>query len=110
MQFGAIGSTVQGPEVTVKCGGNGGGDEGEGGSGKGEGGGGGGGGGDGGDGGGDGGDGGDGYEHTRQPDLVEYQSSEDHWIVPGPKMKLEGPPPPMKPVNVPDGWLGMRRK
>ena len=34
-----------------------------------------------------------------------------HWIVPGPKMKLEGPPPiPEKLVNVPDGWLGMRRK
>ena len=32
------------------------------------------------------------------------------WIVPGPKMKLEGPPPiPEKLVNVPDGWLGMRR-
>ena len=110
MQFGAIGSTVHGPEVMVKkvggggcAGGEGGGEGGGGGCVGGEGGG-------GGDGGGDGGDGGDGYEHTRQPDLVEYQSSEDHWIVPGPKMKLEGPPPPMKPVNVPDGWLGMRRK
>ena len=36
--------------------------------------------------------------------------SEDHWIVPGPKMKLEGPVDPEKAVNVPDGWLGMRRK
>ena len=37
---------------------------------------------------------------------------EDHWIVPGPKMKLEGPSAkyhPEKLVNVPDGWLGMRR-
>jgi hypothetical protein len=39
--------------------------------------------------------------------------SEDHWIVPGPKMKLEGPLYilyPEKLVNVPDGWLGMRRE
>jgi hypothetical protein len=62
----------------------------------------------GGDGGG-GGDGGDGYEHTRQPEEAMHQS-EDHSIVPGPKMKSEGPPPPWKLVNVPDGWLGMRRK
>ena len=34
---------------------------------------------------------------------------EFHWIVPGPKMKLEGPSSPEKLVNVPDGWLGMRR-
>ena len=35
--------------------------------------------------------------------------SEDHWIVPGPNTKLEGPVPPLKAVHVPDGWLGMRR-
>jgi len=29
--------------------------------------------------------------------------SEDHWIVPGPKIKLEGPLDPEKLVNVPDG-------
>jgi hypothetical protein len=122
MQFGAIGSTVHGPEVMVKkvggggcAGGEGGGEDGEGGCDGGEGGDGGeeGGDGGGGEGGGDGGDGGcdggDGYEHTRQPDLVKNQS-ELHSIVPGPKMKLEGPPPPWKLVNVPDGWLGMRRK
>ena len=74
MQFGALGSTVQGPEVTVKNG-----------------------------------DGGDGYEHTRQPEWVTSES-EDHWIVPGPKMNSKGPPPPWKLVSVPDGWLGMRRK
>ncbi len=34
----------------------------------------------------------------------EYQ-----WMVPGPKMKLEGPLHPENAVNVPDGWLGMRR-
>ncbi len=68
------------------------------------------GGGDGGGGDGGGGDGGgDGYEHTRQPVKVKL-ASEDHWIVPGPKMKLEGPTTPEKLVNVPDGWLGMRRK
>jgi len=48
-------------------------------------------------------------EHTRQPVEVELMS-EDHWIVPGPKMKLEGPTPPEKLVGVPDGWVGMRRK
>jgi hypothetical protein len=57
MQFGALGSTVQGPEVMVKKvgggGDGGGGAGGEGGEGGGE----------GGEG---GGDGGDGYEHTRQ--------------------------------------------
>ena len=62
----------------------GGGGEGEGGGGEGEGGGG-----DGGDG---GGGGGGGYEHTRQPEPVTLLS-EDHWIVPEPKTKLEGPPP-----------------
>jgi hypothetical protein len=61
--------------------------------------------------GGDGGDGGgDGYEHTRQPERRLQQPPVDHWIVPGPKMKLEGPVVPVKAVNVPDGWLGMRRK
>jgi hypothetical protein len=79
---------------------DGGGDEGEGGGG------------DGGEGGGEGGDsggaGGDGYEHTRQPEEVTLLSVV-HWIVPGPKIKLEGPPPPWKAVNVPDGWLGMWR-
>ena len=64
-------------------------------------------------GGGDGGDGGDGYEHTRQP-VSEAVWSDHHWMVPGPKMKLDGPPPnplcPEKLVNVPDGWLGMRRE
>ena len=51
-----------------------------------------------------------GDEHTRQPEEVTLES-EDHWIVPGPKMKLEGPPPvpELKLINVPDGWLGMRR-
>ena len=81
MQFGALGSTVHGPEVTVNLSVFGGG----------------------------GGGGGDGYEHTRQPVEVS-QLSDNHWIVPGPKMKLEGPPPPEKLVNVPDGWVGMRRK
>ncbi len=64
MQFGALGSTVQGPEVTVKNvggggGGNGGRDGGDGGDG-----------GNGGEGGEgvEGGEGGDGYEHTRQPE------------------------------------------
>eukprot|EP00900_Chrysochromulina_parva_P014091 jgi/Chrpa1/22683/Chrysochromulina_OHIO_Genome00027155-RA len=59
MQFGALGSTVQKPKVTVKkvCGGGG---DGDGGGGDG-------GGGDGGEGGGGGGGGG-GYEHTRQPE------------------------------------------
>ena len=33
--------------------------------------------------------------------------SEDHWIVPGPKMKLRGPNKE-KASNVPSGWLGMR--
>ena len=80
MQFGALGSTVHRPEVTVKKVG----------------------------GGGDGGGGGGGGEHTRQPDLVEALFV-DHSIVPGPKMKLEGPPRPWKLVSVPDGWLGMRR-
>ena len=42
--------------------------------------------------GGDGGGGGGGYEHTRQPEPVTLLS-EDHWIVPEPKLKLEGPPP-----------------
>jgi hypothetical protein len=59
----------------------------------------------------DGGGGGDGgSEHTRQPELTTLLS-EDHWIAPGPKMKLEGPSPSpeLKLVNVPDGWLGMRR-
>ena len=50
-----------------------------------------------------------GDEHTRQPEEVTLLS-EDHWIVPGPNTKLEGPVPPLKAVNVPDGWLGMRRK
>ena len=64
----------------------------------------------GGDGGGDGGggDGGARGTHTRQPEVVTERSV-DHWIVPGPKMKLEGPPPPEKLVHVPDGWLGMWR-
>jgi hypothetical protein len=106
MQFGALGSTVHGPEVTVNLSvfggsGDGGGD----------------GGGDGSGGGGGGGGGGDGCEHTRQPDAVKPKRGpsppasppEDHWIAPGPKMKLEGPEFPMKPVNVPDGWLGIRR-
>jgi hypothetical protein len=79
MQFGALGSTVHGPEVTVNLSVFGGGD----GGGDGDGGGG-----DGGGGGGDGG--GDGIEHTRQPEAV-YNPPEDHRIVPGPKMKLEGP-------------------
>ena len=94
MQFGALGSTVQGPEVTVKKVGGGGNGGGEGG---GEGGGGGGGGGDGGEGGGDG-DGG--YEHTSQPGTIHWveHQFEDHWIVPGPKMKLEGPLCPWKSV------------
>jgi len=60
-------------------------------------------GGDDGDGGGDGGGGGDdGYEHTRQPEPMTLLS-EDHWIDPGPKTKLEGPPDPEKAVTVPDG-------
>jgi hypothetical protein len=92
--------------------GYGGGDGGDGGDGGGDGGGGDGdgGGGDGDGGGGDGGGGDGGGEHTRQPKPVFDQrlSDEDHWIVPEPKMKLEGPPPPEKLVNVPDGWLGMR--
>ena len=97
----------------MKPGGEVGGGEGEGGGGEGEGGGGeGGAGGEGGDGGGEGGEGGgaggDGYEHTRQPEEVTLISV-DHWIVPGPKTKFAGPPPPWKAVNVPDGWLGMRR-
>ena len=91
MQFGALGSTVHGPEVTVNLsvfgGGDGGGD-----------GGGGDGGGDGGDGGGGGGGGG-GIEHTRQPGavvhtvlLVQDPPYEYHWIVsPGRKMTLKGP-------------------
>ncbi len=95
-----FGATVEGENPT--SGGDGGGDGG--GNGGGDGGGGDGGGGDGG-----GGDG-DGYEHTRQPLPYPPAPSEDHWIVPGPKMKLEGPPPPENAVNVPDGWLGMRRK
>jgi hypothetical protein len=92
----------------------GGGDGGEGGGagGGGEGEGEGGGGGEGGEGGGEGGEGGggggDGCEHTRQPEET-YKLSVDHSIVPGPKIKLEGPPPPWKAVNVPDGWEGMRR-
>jgi hypothetical protein len=52
MQFGALGSTVHGPEVTVNFsvfGGGGGGGDGDGGG---------------------GGDGGDGVEHTRQPRAV----------------------------------------
>ena len=109
MQFGALGSTVHGPEVTVNLsvfgggGGDGGGDGGDGG-------------GDGGDGGGGGGGGG-GIEHTRQPgavvlhaDPVQDPQDEDHWIVPWPKMTLSGPLYPEKLINVPDGWLGMRRK
>ena len=97
-------------DVPAALGGDGGGyyssdndDDGGGGDDGGDGGGGGGGGGgsDGGGGGG-GGDGGDGGEHTRQPVLVTLPS-EDHWIVPGPKMNLEGPPPPEKLVNDPDG-------
>jgi hypothetical protein len=69
-------------------------------------------GGDGGDGGrgGDGG-GGDGYLHTRQPVEVTLES-EDHTIVAGPKMKLEGAlmkPKPEKQLYVPDGWRGMQR-
>ena len=50
-------------------------------------------------------------EHTRQPygDPLGVPPTEDHSIVPGPKMKLKGPLPPEKLVNVPDGWLGMRR-
>ena len=63
--------------------------------------------------GGDGGNGGDGggggYEHTRQPEKATMLS-EDHWIVPWPKMTLSGPLFPEKLINVPDGWLGMRRK
>ena len=77
MQFRALGSTVHGPEVTVNLSVFGGGGDG---------------GGDGGGGDGGGGDGGDGYEHTRQPRSVE-DPPEDHWIAPGPKMKLEGAPP-----------------
>ena len=94
----------------MKPGGEVGGGEGEGGGGEGEGGGGEGGegGGEGGEGGEGGGAGGDGYEHTRQPEEVTLMSV-DHWIDPGPKIKLEGPPPPWKAVNVPDGWLGMWR-
>jgi hypothetical protein len=88
-------------------GGEGGGAGGDGGEGGGDGGGGEGGGEGGGDGG--GGDGGASGTHTRQPVLVALPS-EFHVIVPGPKMKLEGPPPPEKAVNDPDGWLGMRRK
>jgi hypothetical protein len=86
------------------------------GGGEGEGGGGEGGGGEGGGGGGEGGGGGDGgqrdgYLHTRQPVEVTLES-ENHSIVPGPKMKLEGPLLlyPEKLVNVPHGWLGMRRE
>ncbi len=88
--------------VAVTGGGGGGGRDGDGGGG------------DGGGGGGvDGGDGGDGYEHTRQPVPVR-SLSENHWIVPGPNTNSVGPPntgllPPVKSVNVPDGWLGMRR-
>ena len=35
-------------------------------------------------------------------------ASEDQWIVPGPKMKLEGPVDPENHTNVPNG-AGMRR-
>ncbi len=92
MQFGALGSTVHRPEVTVSLGVFGGGGDG---------------GGDGGGGDGGGGDG-DGCEHTRQPG-ASIVPTEDHLIAPGPKMNLEGPDCPVKLVNVPDGWLGMRR-
>ena len=58
-------------------------------------------------GGGDGG--GSGYEHTRQPVLRKLPTAA-HSIVPGPNTKLEGPVVPEKAVNVPDGWLGIRRE
>jgi hypothetical protein len=103
------------PGCAGGCGGGGGGaggGDGGGGEGGGDGGGdggGGGNGGDGGDGGDGGGDGGGVTEHTRQPELTTLLSVV-HWIDPGPKMKLEGPLPPEKLVNVaPDGWLGMLR-
>ena len=91
MQFGALGSTVHGPEVTVNLSVFGGGDGGSDGDGGGDGGGGGG-----------GGGGDDECEHTRQPRAV-HNLPEDHWIVPGPKMKLEGPDDIVNPVNPPDG-------
>ena len=69
-----FGETVEG--VNPTSGGDGGGDGGGGDGGGGDG----------------GGDGGDGYEHTRHPGWNPKLTT--HGIVPGPKMKLEGPLPP----------------